>query len=265
MSVGGPRDSRRVPPTRPLVRMPPTRPERVLREEPVRPYKPNRMWTAAIGGLVIVYGLLAGYDLVVDRHAVLAKPVASTSIAHSAKSKPTALGANGAPSSVITATAHPSPSATARARVLAVLSAQAFGPDGTADGDNPGIVSRVLTADTPSPWESQWYATPDFGKLQAGTGLLLDMGRVVSVSSVRLVLGESVGADVELLVGDNFPAAPGGLTTVAAAYDVGGTVHLPLKPSARARYVLVWFTRLPPDPAGTYMVNVYSVTVDGRP
>lgn len=144
-----------------------------------------------------------------------------------------------------------------------MASVAAFGPTGTSDGDNPQTASRVLVADGVNPWTSSWYKTPDFGRLQAGTGLLLDMGRVVSVSSVRLVLGSSAGADVQLRLGDE-AGALADLSTAASASGVGGTVHLPLSSPERARYVLIWFTRLPPDPAGTYQVNVYGVRVNGQ-
>jgi len=85
----------------------------------------------------------------------------------------------------------------------------------------------------------------------------------VSVSSVRVQLGYSVGANVELRLGDTAGAASD-LATAASAYDVGGIVHMSPESAVRARYVLIWFTKLPPDTAGTYQVNVYDVTVDGR-
>ena len=33
--------------------------------------------------------------------------------------------------------------------------------------------------------------------------------------------------------------------------------------AAKGRYVLIWFTRLPPDGHGHYQVSVYDVEVDG--
>jgi hypothetical protein len=32
----------------------------------------------------------------------------------------------------------------------------------------------------------------------------------------------------------------------------------------RARYVLIWFTLLPPDSAGTFQAVVYNVTISGH-
>jgi hypothetical protein len=142
-----------------------------------------------------------------------------------------------------------------------VSSVAAFGPEGLSDGDNPGIASRVLGKSTGQPWYSQWYATPEFGDLRSGTGILLDMGDTVTVADVRLVLGSEPGADVQVHVGDspylvNQPPA-------ASARDVGGTVRMAATAPATGRYVLIWFTRLPPDTAGHYRVSVYSAAVDG--
>jgi hypothetical protein len=47
------------------------------------------------------------------------------------------------------------------------------------------------------------------------------------------------------------------------ASDAGNLLNLPLTIPSRARYILLWFTRLPPDGAGTYQVFVHQVTVRG--
>ena len=147
-------------------------------------------------------------------------------------------------------------------RTLAPVSVEAFGPDGTANGDNPQTAGRVL-ADPADGWLSQWYATPNFGDLKQGTGLLLDMGRTVTIATVGLTLGGYPGANLELRLG----ASPelGALPVVASASNAGTVLSLPLKAPARARYVLLWFTKLPPDGAGTYQAFVHRVTVRGQP
>ena len=44
----------------------------------------------------------------------------------------------------------------------------------------------------------------------------------------------------------------------------GRTVQLQPGAPVHARYVLIWFTQLPPDPAGTYQASVYQITVQGH-
>jgi hypothetical protein len=55
------------------------------------------------------------------------------------------------------------------------------------------------------------------------------------------------------------------LSTAASASDVGGTVHLPLPSPADGRYVLGWFTRLPPNGQGKYQVSLSNASIDGHP
>ena len=160
-----------------------------------------------------------------------------------------------------TVSATPRATATAREQTLAPVSAVAFGPDGTADGDNPQIAARVLT-DPATGWATQWYATPGFGGLKQGTGLLLDLGRTVTVTTVTLALGSPPGTALELRLG----AAPDlrALPVVTAATATRDLLSVPLASPAKARYVLLWFTRLPPDDAGTYQLSVHQVTIQGH-
>ena len=164
------------------------------------------------------------------------------------------------PSATPSATAHPA--AVPQAQTIVAVSAIAFGPQGKADGDNPQAAAQVLTGSAPG-WTSQWYATPEFGDLKQGTGLLLDMGHTVTITTVRLSLGSSPGAKVELRLG----AAPalGSLPVVTTATATGDVLSLRLAAPVKARYVLVWFTRLPPDGAGTYQAIVHHVTIQGQP
>jgi len=173
-----------------------------------------------------------------------------------------------AASAAASAQAAPTPSATAPRtaaapplRTIAPVSAEAFGPDGTADGDNPQNAGRVLT-DPADGWVTQWYATANFGALKQGTGLLLDMGHTVTIAAVRLTLGSYPGTNLELRLGTS--PELGALPVVASANNAGTVLSLSLKAPVRARYVLLWFTKLPPNGAGTYQEFVHGVTVQGR-
>jgi transcriptional regulator with XRE-family HTH domain len=158
----------------------------------------------------------------------------------------------------------PPVAAAARIRALPIKLAEAFGADGLVDGDNPQIAMYAITRGAPLPWESQWYVTPEFGMLKTGTGLLLDMGRRVTVTSVRIQLGAYAGADLQLRVG-NSAAALSSLKVVTRANGVGGAVRFRLRSPRTARYVLLWFTLLPPNGVGQYQVSVSRAVVNGRP
>jgi cytoskeletal protein RodZ len=210
-------------------------------------------WTAVLAALVLVVLGFAGYKFVSgfgqDRHASAA-----------ASSHPTQPG-HASP-------AHASPTTTRSAspvvaRPLAPASVAAFGPAGTADGDNPQSASLAIAGHPATPWYSQWYATPGFGNLKNGTGLLLDMGHQVTVSSVQVSLVSSSGADIQLRAGSSPDQAD--LSQVASASNAGGTVQFHLSTPAHARYLLVWFTKLPADNAGTYQARVYKIAAQGQP
>ena len=146
---------------------------------------------------------------------------------------------------------------------LSVRSASAFGPNGLADGDNPQAAGNVITPGAALPWQTDWYATPTFGMLKDGTGVLLDMGKPVTITSVQVRLGSIRGANLQVRAGNaaSLSAAP----VVASAQDAAGTLTVQLKKPARARYVILWFTQLPPSGNGNYQATIYSATINGHP
>jgi hypothetical protein len=158
------------------------------------------------------------------------------------------------------AAAVPSPAAAAPAQRLTPVSVSAFGPGG---GDDPQNARLAISDHPGAGWLTDWYTTARFGNLYSGTGLLLDMGRPVTVGAVQIALGTARGASVQLRVG----AAPAlaAMHAVAHKAGTGGVVRFRLASPARGRYVLIWFTRLPPDPAGTFRAEVWNVRLEGRP
>lgn len=221
---------------------------------PGQPHLPGRRWAVALAGIIGAYLLLAVYGVVVNAGAIGADSAPLTAASASRQVK-------AGSSASVTPSGSASGTATRpAARALEVTSATAFGPAGPSDGDNPGIASRVLDVRTNQPWYSQWYATPEFGGLRSGTGLMLDLAKAETVTDVQLALGSRPGASVQVRVG-NAPSLD--LPTVATATGVSGTVRLTATTRAAGRYVLIWFTRLPPDGSGRYQASVYSATVDG--
>jgi hypothetical protein len=243
-------------------------------EEAKQPGNPGGMkWNIIVGCLVVVFVLLGAFDLTSKRAGLSGDRSASSTTSSPAATHPAAASTSAAspsaasaasPIAVAPTASHQglfrSPAATPAPRPLAVSAIAAFGPEGMSDGDHQGFASRALD-DGAQPWYSSWYLSPEFGHLQSGTGLLLDMGKTVTVSSVRLILGGQPGAAVQVRVGDSAVLAD--MFIVSTASDVGGTVRLPTEVRASGRYVLIWFTELPPIGHGGYQVSVYDATVDG--
>ena len=148
------------------------------------------------------------------------------------------------------------------ARRLTPAGAAAFGASGAGQGDNSDLAHLAIDANPATAWPTDWYASAHFGNLYPGTGLLVDMGRPVTITAAQITLGQAHGAGFQLRVG----AAPAlaDLPPVAHAANAGGVVRLRLATPAHDRYVLIWFTSLPPDPAGTFQVSVYNIRLEGR-
>jgi cytoskeletal protein RodZ len=137
------------------------------------------------------------------------------------------------------------------------VTATAFGPGGTSDGDDPQDAPLALSGNPATPWHTDWYTTARFGNLQAGTGLLVRLAQTVAAAGVTIRLGSTPGADLQVRAGTTLSDMP----AVASASDAGGTVRLSLASHPDTRYLLIWFTLLPPDPAGTYQAYISSVLV----
>jgi putative peptide zinc metalloprotease protein len=108
-------------------------------------------------------------------------------------------------------------------------------------------------------------ALEDLG-LKKGSGLILDMGRPVSVSSITITSGRQRGVDVSVEVGnaDALAAAPlSAFRTVGRADGIGGTYTMKVARPVRARYVLIWFTRLPSADASRFTAGTSNIVVRG--
>ena len=239
----------------------------------------KRRGLLAVAAIVLVVAAALGVTLATGSTAT--KNTAATTVpsqsAASAAAKASAAAAKASASAAAKASASAQASASASAQAsraaaakaaaqrvttLSVASAAAYGPDGFADGDDPGNASAVIARGASQPWTSQWYVSPDFGMLKHGTGLLLDLGRKATVTSVRLDLAAYQGANLQIRVGNG--TASQDLRVAAKANDVGGVVKLTLRHPTAARYLLIWFTQLPPDGAGHYAASVSHVAVTGR-
>jgi cytoskeletal protein RodZ len=147
-------------------------------------------------------------------------------------------------------------------RALPVAGAVPFGPGGEGSGDNAQSAHLATDSLYSTGWHSDWYTTAALGNLKPGTGLLLDLGRRVTINDAQLDLGGSSGADIQLRAGNS--VSPGDLHEVASVNGAGTRITVNLKTPARAKYLLIWFTQLPPDGNGTYQAAVYHVIVRGH-
>jgi hypothetical protein len=88
------------------------------------------------------------------------------------------------------------------------------------------------------------------------------MGRPVTITAAQITLGGIPGAALQLRAGDVPVLAD--LREVASAADAGGVVRPWFTAAAHARYLLIWFTSLPPNTSGTFQASIYNVSLEGR-
>ena len=92
------------------------------------------------------------------------------------------------------------------------------------------------------------------------------MGAQVRLSQVQAQFGSACCAAVRIDIGNSDdPSSESGFTTVASASDAVGVTKFNVTSPAGGRYVMIWFTSLPPM-AGSpnqYEAQVYNVVVRG--
>ncbi len=146
-----------------------------------------------------------------------------------------------------------------RAHSIAPVNAVAFGPHGQGQGDDPHGARLAVDGLRRTAWHTRRYTAARFGSLYPGTGLLLDMGSTVTITAVRVTLGAATGASFQIRIGNRPTLAD--LRPAASSAGLGGIVRLTLSRPVRGRYLAVWFTRLPPGPAGTYQAAIHGIGV----
>ena len=200
---------------------------------------------------LLIYFLVSGSSPASSRSA----PAAKHQVSRSAPARRTS------PTSAAHAHSHAAAhAASPTAGPLRPASVAAFGPGGTGQGDNPQQASLALSGRSGG-WHTNWYASANFGNLQSGTGLLLNMGGAVTVTKATIDLGSATGGFLELRAGNQPVLAD--LLPVARSTGSGGTVTLAPGHPVAARYLLIWFTRLPADNSGTYQATIYHVRLTG--
>lgn len=230
-----------------------------------QPVMPSEMPERRLPGWIVLLGMTLALGLYFTAvHLLTGWPLA-TSVAPSSRA-PSAThhpGHGTQPAPVPAPTPKTATPGAVAVPTLTPVSAAAFSPSGAGQGDNTGLAPLAIDGNRTTAWHTDWYASAHFGDLYPGTGLLVDLGRAETITAAQLTLGSARGASFQLRVG----AAPAlaNLRPVAQAAGAGGVVRLRLTTPAHGRYVLIWFTSLPPDPAGTFQVSVYDVRLQGRP
>jgi eukaryotic-like serine/threonine-protein kinase len=115
-----------------------------------------------------------------------------------------------------------------------------YDPDGSPD-THANTASAATDGNASTDWYTQIYASPEFGNLKHGLGLVVDAGRSVALKRLA-VRTPTPGFTAQVLAGDS---AGGGFRPDSSPQNVGENTTFTLN-GAAARYYVVWITRLPP-------------------
>lgn len=177
--------------------------------------------------------------------------------------QPSSNGAEQSPSEVFT---DPSP--------LEVAAASSFDPtaDGGTDDENAAQAPLAIDGDPNTAWETLWYLNnPVFGGLKPGVGLRYDLGEPMQVTAISLQLtNQPNGIQVMVPKQDASGASSSTATVddwevVAANQAAGSEVTLAPQTPVTTRWVLVYFTHLPPLANGQFASGIAETTIIGTP
>jgi hypothetical protein len=162
--------------------------------------------------------------------------------------------------------------ATSGATVLSPAAASGFDALNPADkgNENTNQAGNVLDGNSAG-WSTQYYVGQDgahFGNLKSGTGFILTLSPPARVSSVTVTFGSATGAVAQLRVGNSDFRSSANLesmTTVAGPRAVAGTYTFTVQRPVLGRYLVIWFTKLPPlaGHPGQFEAQIFKVVVRG--
>lgn len=137
-------------------------------------------------------------------------------------------------------------------------------PEG--NGEELSGADATVDGDQATGWHSQWYTRSNFGNIKPGMGMLVDLGKVTDVTTVRVDF-MTPGATVEARIGSTDPGTSRtNDATIVSTYKrigssqvAGSTAVIPI--GVDTRYILIWVTNLPPLSADKYEVGIQEIKV----
>lgn len=171
-------------------------------------------------------------------------------------------------------TSEPVPTPTsapvAQAKIVSVFD---FDPvaDGGEEDENGELANLAIDGDPSTSWKTLiYYGNPAFGALKPGAGLVFDLGSPSEVRNFTLMLANQpnaiemrVPADEALRSAEQAPQESVSQWSVVAANPVAGQeVVLTPESAVTTRWVLIYFTNLPPIADGQYRSGIAEAYVN---
>ena len=130
-------------------------------------------------------------------------------------------------------------SSDSRSQILEITESRDFDPLGDEEEHSEDVPAAV-DGDPGTYWTTENY---EAGLGKSGVGLLFDLGRSQAVRAA-VITSDTPGMTVELRAADEAPSDSAAMTTVGEPAGAEGVTRLAAE-GRRARYWLVWITKLP--------------------
>jgi hypothetical protein len=137
-------------------------------------------------------------------------------------------------------------------------------PDKKKGRESEELAVTVNDEDPDTAWLTSQYATADLDGKE-GVGLILDLGQPQDVQQVSLNL-VGKGSNIDVRVADRILPDPALWTPLASAFAPRDRIDMRSPRPVNGRYVLIWFTQVPPavdQGTGVYQGGVRSAVVSG--
>lgn len=153
-------------------------------------------------------------------------------------------------------------------RVLPVQRAIDFDPQGDDGRENRDQAPLAVDGVAGTGWQTSTYlGSPRLGGVKDGVGLVLDLGGLREVDSLRLRLTGDPTSLVIYTAAEQVTRTPRSrrdLSAVATVDAAGSDASIALPSDIVTRYVVVWLTSLPEVEPGVFRGEITDVVVRGR-
>ena len=153
-------------------------------------------------------------------------------------------------------------------RVLPVQRATDFDPQGEDGRENREQARLAIDGVATTGWQTSTYlGLATLGGVKDGVGLVLDLGGLREVDSLRLRLAGEPTSLVVYAASDDVTRTPRSrrdLEPVATVDGVGTDASIALRSGIVTRYLVVWLTSLPEVETGVFRGEIRDVVVRGR-
>ncbi|MEO6472402.1 MAG: protein kinase family protein [Aeromicrobium sp.] len=153
-------------------------------------------------------------------------------------------------------------------RVLPIVSAEDFDPQGDDKSENPRQAKLAIDRDALTGWRtSSYFGSSRLGGLKDGVGLTVDLGGQREVDTIRIRLAGGLTSFSVYASTSDSNAAPTtlqGLRRIAVVSNAGNDSTVSLPSGISTRHLVIWLTKLPKVSEGAFRGEIKEISVRGK-